>query len=802
MSSYERALKSPVAKIWWPSPLVSASSGYLVGWNIQGFSCCVAAVVAHCKIEDVESALEETAAKPELAHIRKQCQGSWMLLGEWSGGKRNSTFSNEISSSQHKMRRRSADLWIRMGLTRESEKPALREVYCCGVRYRPTYHIIFFDYVRDGHLLTCNASSFPKPLKDKHRMVERSSKSGKPRQVSNKGIGAIGGLSEIQVTLRQVNNCGPCAELTDIVASILWQNSACRQKDSELLPKPTLQAGTRQCKDSNNSGSSSLFATGLYVVVYVGMLAIRYMCEVVVPLIEMPLPCSRYLALIARRDRIDRSVVRLVDISATLHALDFKLRQFCFGSHDFNPGETAHQTACDDAVLRTMSDIRSRNFVYLARIDIIVGILFTALYFLQEQHIVEAVVRLEACSNFYYVEFTRTYVDWLIDEPAGFKLNKNLNRFIGTTFVDSIDVWQRLRALVANSTATTIVMKTLMLSGFAGFSCTIALASDILALSTLHIYWFYKTMGRAFRVHVRVLQSLALLFQGQKWNVLRHRADSCEYEIDQLLLGTLLFSLHFFLFPNVFGFYVFFILVWGHATIIQVMLSLVLITLNCFPIYMLFLRCARPGRVPAGIKVSVDHVRGAPMSPRVVNSVSAGLLSSGGRNSTSTVLSTGGSTNTTDGGDPAFNQKTNAFTSADNIQIPPSFADLPRRPESTSHMETANNQRRKLRDVDHQSPDAGTGGAATTQGVLNSPKHATVRAGSANTTDAAARSHLQESIDVAYGSGQTKRHSTPQTPLILPSSSSVASAVGVFFKIHTQPVSICTLMTDFFSACR
>ena len=33
------------------------------------------------------------------------------------------------------------------------------------------------------------------------------------------------------------------------------------------------------------------------------------------------------------------------------------------------------------------------------------------------------------------------YVDWLIDEPAGFKLNKNLNRFIGTAFVDGIDVW-------------------------------------------------------------------------------------------------------------------------------------------------------------------------------------------------------------------------------------------------------------------------------------------------------------------------------------------------------------------------
>ena len=131
-----------------------------------------------------------------------------------------------------------------------------------------------------------------------------------------------------------------------------------------------------------------------------------------------------------------------------------------------------------------------------------------------------------------------------------------------------------LRTLVVNSTYATVGLKLLALSGFAGFSCTICLISDIWALNTFHIYWFYTMMGAAFRVHLRVLQSLALLFQGKKWNVLRHRADSCEYEIDQLLLGTLLFSLHFFLFPNIFGFYVFFALVWSHATIIQMLLAL------------------------------------------------------------------------------------------------------------------------------------------------------------------------------------------------------------------------------------
>ena len=90
----------------------------------------------------------------------------------------------------------------------------------------------------------------------------------------------------------------------------------------------------------------------------------------------------------------------------------------------------------------------------------------------------------------------------------------------------------------------------LSLCGVGGMSCLLALMADVLSLSTLHICLFYRSMGAAYAHMLRVLHSLALLFQGQKWNTLRSRADTCEFELDQLLLGTLLFAVHFFLFPN------------------------------------------------------------------------------------------------------------------------------------------------------------------------------------------------------------------------------------------------------------
>jgi phosphatidylinositol glycan class Q protein len=48
------------------------------------------------------------------------------------------------------------------------------------------------------------------------------------------------------------------------------------------------------------------------------------------------------------------------------------------------------------------------------------------------------------------------------------------------------------------------------------------------------------------------------LLSGKRYNVLRDRIDSWDYDIDQLLFGTMLFTLVAFLFPTVLAYYVLF----------------------------------------------------------------------------------------------------------------------------------------------------------------------------------------------------------------------------------------------------
>lgn len=44
---------------------------------------------------------------------------------------------------------------------------------------------------------------------------------------------------------------------------------------------------------------------------------------------------------------------------------------------------------------------------------------------------------------------------------------------------------------------------------------------------------------------------MADAIEGKKWNVLRQRTDSYAYDVDQLFLGTLLFTVSAFLLPTV-----------------------------------------------------------------------------------------------------------------------------------------------------------------------------------------------------------------------------------------------------------
>lgn len=126
----------------------------------------------------------------------------------------------------------------------------------------------------------------------------------------------------------------------------------------------------------------------------------------------------------------------------------------------------------------------------------------------------------------------------------------------------------------------------------------IGLFSDLVTVLTLHIYCFYIASARIFNWQLTIIFSLFQLFRGKKRNVLRNRIDSCDYDLDQLLLGTILFTLLFFLLPTVMVFYLTFASARMAIISLKAGLDTLLACLNHFPLFAMMLRVKDARRLP------------------------------------------------------------------------------------------------------------------------------------------------------------------------------------------------------------
>jgi phosphatidylinositol glycan class Q protein len=91
--------------------------------------------------------------------------------------------------------------------------------------------------------------------------------------------------------------------------------------------------------------------------------------------------------------------------------------------------------------------------------------------------------------------------------------------------------------------------------------------------------------------------------------VLRQRIDSYSYDVDQLLLGTLLFTVIFFLLPTTFVFYLYFGVLRLLVLCLYAALAFLTEGLNHFPLYSLLLSLSDPKSLPSAPPPPHIHLR-------------------------------------------------------------------------------------------------------------------------------------------------------------------------------------------------
>ncbi|KAI9358158.1 N-acetylglucosaminyl transferase component-domain-containing protein [Pilaira anomala] len=192
------------------------------------------------------------------------------------------------------------------------------------------------------------------------------------------------------------------------------------------------------------------------------------------------------------------------------------------------------------------------NSMWLVANDIIIGLAIGSFLMANNAAMAE---KLHRILHKYTVESLHSMMLWFLESPAGLKLNHELGSFLSELFLWLIRLW--------------------------------------------------TLSARIFNWQLVILNSLFNLFRGKKRNILRNRIDSCDYDLDQLLLGTSLFTLLTFLFPTVLIYYLTFALGRVGVIFLQAVMETILAFFNHFPLFAIMLRLKDPHRLPGGLEFEI-----------------------------------------------------------------------------------------------------------------------------------------------------------------------------------------------------
>ncbi|CAH0563936.1 unnamed protein product [Brassicogethes aeneus] len=181
------------------------------------------------------------------------------------------------------------------------------------------------------------------------------------------------------------------------------------------------------------------------------------------------------------------------------------------------------------------------------------------------------------------VEQLKSLLLCLMGSPIGLKLNYAFNQSLGKFFFYHITLWKvflnGLHPLIEQ------YFKCLLFPCLFGFTFQIAMLYDVISISTFHVYCIYVYAARMFNLQVKCLISLWRLFMGRKFNPLRNRVDSCQYEQNQLFIGTLGFTVFLFLLPTTTMYYTVFVSFRIIIKIVETLFSKLRHILNVLPLY-------------------------------------------------------------------------------------------------------------------------------------------------------------------------------------------------------------------------
>ncbi|KAI0693868.1 N-acetylglucosaminyl transferase component-domain-containing protein [Cytidiella melzeri] len=278
-----------------------------------------------------------------------------------------------------------------------------------------------------------------------------------------------------------------------------------------------------------------------------------------------------------------------------------RFRQLCYLYSHFPPPSFSRNSMSPKAI---SNYVRFYNCIWLILNDTIIG-------FALGTYICDNVGSLSYILNQWIQELMIEDVQgsllWLNSWPAGLKLNTELSGLYCYSLLSVIMMW--------NKALTHFVLphvdKVIFISGTigcCGVTMTTALLNDLLSLITAHLYLCYSLSHVVFGKQLDAVGALWKLFRGKRRNVLRRRTDSWVFDVDQLLFGTILFTLLAFISPTTTAYYMLFAATRLCTVLVYDVLDVVLTLISHFPLFALMLHLKDPFRLPEGMVLQIDNI--------------------------------------------------------------------------------------------------------------------------------------------------------------------------------------------------
>ncbi|ORZ37123.1 N-acetylglucosaminyl transferase component-domain-containing protein, partial [Catenaria anguillulae PL171] len=274
------------------------------------------------------------------------------------------------------------------------------------------------------------------------------------------------------------------------------------------------------------------------------------------------------------------------------------LREYMYSTRTWCTHLRAHPTS-----------LRSLSGLWLATNDRIIG--FALAVWIMDpathatvQHTAHLVVDLLYEFAFRYP--TRSLA-WFMSYPAGLKLNGPLARFVAELGQWIVSAWTQGPITLASTLLLhpwlSSITAVLAITGGFSLVAGVLVGDLLLGVCVAHLEVMHGATHKLMQALARGLGALVQVFVGKQWNPLRRRTETAEFSGEQLLMGTLVFTMLVFLAPTVGVFWVYFESVHITIAFVRMIIGSVLWFLHTFPLFLIAIRFKEPERLPGPLRI-------------------------------------------------------------------------------------------------------------------------------------------------------------------------------------------------------